>query len=533
MAKVSIKAAVRDAVREDKKIRTQMLPPDGSATRAASKDSFNNFAQKLGVGADNALTTASYGFNPITRLRTQLEWIHRGSWLGGVAVDVVADDMTRAGLEFLSELEPDDMTELHEGANELQIWSKTNETIKWGRLYGGAVALMLIDGQDTSTPLRLETVGKDQFKGLLVLDRWMLEPALEDLVTDLGPDLGMPKFYRVQSNAPALRGKVLHYSRLAFRIIGVKVPYQQMLTENLWGISVIERLYDRMVMFDSASTGAGQLVYKSYLRTLSIDGMREVVSMGGAALDGLIKYTEMMRRFQGIEGITLIDAKDTFEAQVHGAFSGLSDALEQFAMQLSGALQIPLTRLFGQSPKGFGDGDNDIRNYYDHINQRQENDLRIGMMKVYTLLAQSKGIKLAKGFMFSFKSLWQLTETDKANIAQETTATVMSAVEGGLISDQVALQELRQSSRLTGVWTNITKDLIDEADDVVQDPMQGMNVDPSTGLPLPPDEQGAPGNENEGGNDDEENTDEQGKAGSQESAKPVASGKARRKALQQ
>lgn len=520
MAKVSIKAAVRDAMREDAKLRKplQMLP-DGSATRGATRDSFNNFAQKLGVGADNALTTASYGFNPITRLRTQLEWIHRGSWLGGVAVDVVADDMTRAGIEFLTDIEPDDMTELHEAANELQVWQKTNETIKWGRLYGGCIALMLIDGQDTSTPLRIETVGKDQFKGLLVLDRWMLEPALEDLVTDLGPDLGMPKYYRVQSNAPALRGKVIHYTRIAFRIIGVDVPYTQKLTENLWGISVIERLYDRMIAFDSASTGAAQLVYKSYLRTLKIKGMREVVSAGGKTLDGLVKYTEMMRRFQGIEGITLIDLEDEFEVQVHGAFSGLSDALEQFAMQLSGALQIPLTRLFGQSPKGFGDGDNDIRNYYDSIKQRQETNLGPGMRKVFTLIAQSKGIKLAEGFMFEFKSLWQLTDTDKATIAKTTTETVLSAVEGGQISDQVALKELRQSARITGIWTNITSEEIDAADDVVQDPMQSMQVDPETGLPLPQQD------DDQGGGDGNQ------EAGPKEAPSPVAPSKARRKAV--
>lgn len=527
MAKTSIKAAVRDAMREDKKLRTQMLP-DGSATKGVTTDSFVNFAQKLGIGADNALTSSSYGFNPITRLRTQLEWIHRGSWLGGVAIDIVADDMTRAGIEFLSEMEPEDMEVLHEEANELQIWKKSNETIKWGRLYGGAIAVMLIDGQDFSTQLRPETVGKDQFKGLLVLDRWMLDPALEDLVTELGPDLGMPKYYRVQANAPALRGKTIHHSRIAFRIVGIELPYQQRLTENLWGISVIERLYDRMVSYDSASTGAAQLVYKSYLRTLSIKGLREVVSMGGEALAGLVKYTNMMRQFQGIEGITMIDADDLFEAQVHGAFSGLSDALMQFAQQLSGALQIPLTRLFGQSPAGLNaTGDNDMRNYYDHINQRQENDLRRGMVLCYQLMAQSKGIDLPDGFQLTFRSLWQLTDTDKATIAKSITETVSSAHAEGLISDQVALQELRQSSRMTGVWSNITTDLIEAADEEVQDPMEGMTVDPATGLPVPPDDDaGAPPQPTQGNKDGNQ-------ARQEEAPKPVAKGKERRKALQQ
>jgi len=486
MAKTSIKAAVRDAVRVDTKLRKSMLP-DGSATSGVkSLDSFVNFSAKMGVGADNPLTAGTYGFNPISRQRTLLEWIHRGSWLGGVAVDVVADDMTRQGIEYTNELPPDDSEILDHDAVRWNIWGTINETIKWSRLYGGACAVLLIDGQDMRTPLRLDTIGEGQFKGLLALDRWMVEPSVEDLVTDFGPQLGLPKFYRVGSNAPALRGQAIHYSRLAFRLEGVKLPYQQRLTENLWGISVLERLYDRMIAFDSASTGAAQLVYKAYLRTLSIDGLREVVSAGGPAMDGLVKYTEMMRRFQGIEGITLIDGKDKFEAQAHGAFSGLSDILTQFALQLSGALQIPLTRLFGQSPGGLNAaGDNEMRNYYDHIKQRQEADLHVGVTRIYKCISASNGLRLPSNFGIGFKSLWQLTETDKSNIAKTNTETVLSAKEAGIISDQVVLQELRQTSRITGVFTNITTELIDAADTELEAPIPDAPIDPATGLPVP------------------------------------------------
>lgn len=488
MSKTSIKTIVRDAQRADLKLRKSLLP-DGTQTSAASVttlDSFVNFAHKLGIGADNPLTSGTYGFNPITRQRTLLEWIHRGSWLGGVAVDVVADDMTRQGIEYVTELPPDDSEKLDNCATSQQIWNKINETIKWSRLYGGALGVMLIDGQDLNTPFRLETVGKDQFKGLLVLDRWMVEPVLEDLVTDYGPYLGLPKYYRIQTNAPALRNKTIHYTRCAFRLEGIQLPYQQRYTENLWGLSVIERLYDRMIAYDSASTGAAQLIYKAYLRTLSIEGMREVVSSGGPAMDGLVRYTEMMRRFQGLEGITIIDAKDKFEAQTHGAFSGLSDALMQFAQQLSGALQIPLTRLFGQSPAGLNaTGDNDMRNYYDHIKQRQQRDLHHGVSVIYKCIAASLGIKIPDNFAIGFRSLWQLTETDKANIAKITTDTVLGAEEAGLISAQVALQELRQSSRTTGVWTNITSDLIDDAETEIAPPMDEA-IDPMTeSLPAP------------------------------------------------
>jgi uncharacterized protein len=440
-------------------LRADMKARDKST---GTKDSFVNFAHNLGIGSDNPMTSSSYGFNPITRNRTLLEWVHRGSWLGGVAIDVVADDMTRAGIEIRGDMPPDRIEELEESAVTLGVWNQINDTIKWARLYGGAVAVMLIDGQDTATPLRLNTIRKGQFCGLMPLDRWMVEPSMSDLVTDFGPNLGLPKFYSVTAQAPALSGMKIHHSRV-IRLEGIRLPYWQRLMENLWGLSVLERLYDRMIAFDSATTGAAQLVYKSYIRTYKIEQLREAIAAGGDAMNGIVSYVDMMRRFQGIEGMTLIDSKDELTSESHGAFSGLSDALTQFGQQLSGALQIPLVRLFGQSPAGFSTGDTDLRNYYDTIKQQQEKELRVGVTKIYRAMAASLGIEVPDGTRIEFKNLWQLTEQQKAEVASNIGTTVSNAESSGLITRATALKELKQSSRVTGIFTNITEEDIEEA----------------------------------------------------------------------
>ena len=455
-------------------------------------DSFVNFAFKMGVGADNPLTSSSYGFNPITRIRTQLEWIHRGSWLGGVAVDLVADDMTRGGVDLHGSLKPDEMSAIEEAAVSFGVWNSMNEAIKWARLYGGAIAVMMIDGQAMDTPLRLETVGKNQFKGLLVLDRWMVEPSLNNLVTDYGPDVGLPKFYTITGDAPALPWMKIHYSR-CIRLIGVQLPYWQRVQENLWGLSVIERLYDRMVAFDSATTGAAQLVYKSYLRTYKIQGMREVIAAGGDALSGLVQYVDTMRRFQGIEGITLLDSEDDLAVTGHAAFGGLSDVLTQFGQQLSGALQIPLVRLFGQSPSGFSSGETDMIMYYDSIKQQQEKILRVGITRIYRAIAQSEGIQLPEGFKIDFRHLKQLGEKEKSEISTATTNAISAAHESGLISSKVAMQELRQSSHITGIFTNITDEDIEAAEDDPVPEAEEAIIDPegqSTKVPSEPEGKG-------------------------------------------
>lgn len=481
MRKTSVKAFARQAVRDDARARAAAFPKqkamktpnDGQPLAGAvTADNFVNFAHKLGVGADNPLTTASYGFNPITRNRQLLEWMYRGSWLAGVAIDAVADDMTRAGVEFLTEMKPEDSQAIEHTATTLGIWDELGDAIRWGRLYGGGLAVHLVDGQDFRTPLRLEAIGPDAYKGLVVLDRWMVEPELTDLVTEMGPDMGLPKYYRVLANAPALRGAVIHYSRVALRHIGIKLPYQQALTENLWGESILERINDRMIAYDSASTGAAQLVYKAFLRTFKVDGLRNVVAAGGAALTGLTAYVENMRRYQGIEGLSLIDKEDEMEFQHQGAFSGLSDALLQFAQQLSGALQIPLTRLLGQSPAGLNStGESDMRNYYDGISQQQNRLMHRGVTTTYKCLAASQGIKLPDDFELGFASLWQMKPEEKANVAKTVGDSVNASYEAGLIGRQTSLRELRQVSKATGVFTNITDEAIDAADDEVLPPL--------------------------------------------------------------
>lgn len=471
------RSVVRHAERaasQDTKLRDQVVKAIGdSGTSAATMDSFVNFAAKLGIGADNQMSNAQYAFNPITRNRILLEWMYRGSWITGLAVDLVADDMTRAGIEIKSKMRPEDLERMEDKAADLDLWGKVNETIKWGRLYGGSIAVLMIDGQDPRTPLDLRTIRPGQFKGLAVFDRWMLEPSLEDLVTEFNQFTGTPRYYRVLSNAPYMQGKAIHYSRIVLRGGGVKLPYQQALIENLWDLSIVERVYDRLVAFDSATTGAAQLVYKCYLRTLKVKSLREIVAAGqnSQALNGIVAYVNMMSKYQGIEGVTMIDAEDEYTSEHHGAFSGLSDVMLQFGQQLSGALQIPLVRLFGQSPAGLNStGESDVRTYYDNVNSQQNKVMKVGITKLYQVLAISLGIQVPDNFRIAFRPLWQLTEEQRATITKTVVEAVSAAKEIGLISDYVAMSELRQISDITGIFTNIKDDDIEKADKFIEAP---------------------------------------------------------------
>lgn len=428
-------------------------------------DSFQNFAARVGLGAGNQHDQSTYGFNFTSRDRLKLEAMYRSSWVVGQVVDVVAEDMTREGITLRGLESPDDVEEINQELDRLEIWDNLSDTIKWSRLYGGAIAVMLIDGQNVSTPLNVNTVGKDQFKGLLVLDRWMVLPDLQDLVTEYGPDYGKPKFYDVITDSVGLCNQRIHYSRV-IRMDGINLPYWQSIAENLWGQSVIERLEDRLTIFDSATLGAGQLVYKAHLRTYKVEKLRDIIATGGRAYDALVKQIQQIRMWQSNEGMTLMDAKDTFETHQY-SFTGLDSLLLQFGQQISGATQIPLVRLFGQSPAGLNaTGESDLANYYDNINQQQERRMRTPLHTLLAVVSLSVlGRPLPKTFKFDFASLWQMDDEKKAGIATKVAEAVTKVEDSGLISRKTALKELRQSAEVTGIFSHITDEEIDQADD--------------------------------------------------------------------
>ena len=456
------------------------------------KDSLQNLAARLGVGrgSDNLISQTEYQLNPITRNRVSLDFLYRGSWIVGAAVDSPADDMTQAGVDLSGGVQPDDAEILQSAFDRLDIWGQIAHGMRWGRLYGGAIVVMLIDGQDFSQPFRPETVGKGQFKGLMAIDRWQLQPTVGDVVEELGPDFGKPVYYTVVADnsiqsgmrSPMLNKKI-HYSRV-FRFEGHALPFYQRISEQGWGMSVIERLYDRLVAFDSATQGAAQLIFKAHLRTLSIEGLTQILSGPPAAVASLASRIDTLRKYASTEGMSVIDAKDKLE-HYNYTFSGLDAIILQFAEQISGALQIPLVRLLGQSPAGLNSsGEADLRTYYDGIRREQEKALKRPLTRIFDVMHRSElGREMDEGFAFMFNSLWQMSDNEKADVCTKITASVIEAKEAGLIDDATALKELRKSAQVTGTFSNITDEDITEAENAPPEPE--LEEPPVLGLPEP------------------------------------------------
>jgi phage-related protein (TIGR01555 family) len=453
---------------------------------AMTTDGFDNFLSRIGLNNDNALSKGKYTFNNITRNRILLEAAYRGSWVAGVICDAVAEDMTRAGIKIsTNDGKDEDMDEFKNAQSRLQIWQTLQYGISMGRLYGGAVGVLQIKGQQLSTPLDLDTIAKDQFQGIAVYDRWQLNPILQEVI-DTGPDIGLPKYYDIvpgykpedvgTNNSGLLR---VHHSR-CIRFGGIKLPFSQAITENMWDESELERLWDRLIAFDNATMSSAGLIDRANLRTVGVNGLREIIAAGGEAQAGLESMFDMMRRMQTNEGLTLLDKEDTMASTAY-SFAGLSDMMLQFGQQLGGASGIPLVRFFAQAPAGMNStGDSDWQMYYGNIKAKQEAKLRNPIEILTKIMWRSVfGKPAPKDLKFTFNPLWEMTAKDKADNGKTITETILGPYEAGLVKKSTTLKELRDSSGETGLFTNISDDDIKEAEDTDDDPPM-PETDPSS-----------------------------------------------------
>lgn len=473
---------------------------DRASKRAVSKsfatvDGFDNFVSRLGLNNDNAMSAGTYEFNLVTRNRVLLEAAYRGSWIVGQIIDSIPEDMTRAGIKISTTESESDLDEIYQSMVRLGIWGSFCDGKKWGRLYGGSIGVLQLRGQDLRTPLNLGSIAQGQFEGIVVYDRWQLNPVLNDVIQS-GPNIGLPAYYQITTTAttatsasptaPTATGEVtVHHSRV-IRFGGIKLPFFQAITEMMWDESVLERLWDRLISFDNASLSTAQLVDRANLRMIGVEGLRDIIAAGGEAQAGLEAMFEMVRAFQTNEGVTLLDKEDEYQAPSF-TFTGLPDVLLQLGQQLAGASGIPLLRLFSQSPAGLNaDGDADIRMYYDSINAKQEKDFREPIQLLLQVLWRSVlGRPSPRDMGFKFTPLWQNTEKDKAEIGKAKTETITMAFDTGLTSQKTAMQELKGISDETGLFNNITQEDIDKADEDPPDPGEGEDPNGEDAPPAP------------------------------------------------
>lgn len=427
-------------------------------------DAYSNPAANLGAGSNNLVQSAGYVMQRFTWDYQTLNILFRDNWIAKAIVEKPANEMLKNGFEIQTQLDPDKVDEIK------RVWTKTKtnttfrECLYWARLYGGCLLVPMVEGQDDlSQPLDLDTVMPGSYKGSFLVDRWSgVSPSLET-VEDIGdPEFGQPMYYTISSEQLKQSVKI-HHSRV-IKIIGRKLPYWEEIAESYWGASELEHVYTELKKRDDTSANISFLIFLANIRVFSMDGLGQAITLGDQdALNRVYSTMQNMNRLMCNTGTFAIDKEDSFSTQQY-SFTGINDVYESFMLDISGAAEIPIDKLFGRSPTGFNAGEETLQNYYDMIQEKQEATVREPLEKLLKLITMSALGEIPDDMEIVFNPIRRPSSDEMADLAQKQSQSILDVFNAGIVGKGTVLRELQQQSAITGIWTNITDEMIKQAD---------------------------------------------------------------------
>ena len=427
-------------------------------TPRVMRDAYQNTLARLGLNQPNLLSASEYPLARLTSNQRLMTSLYRGNWIARRIIDTVAEDMCKNWFS-LRGAAPDKTARFAREEHRTHIRERLLSALKWARLYGGAAGLLLIDGQEDhlDAPLDLAEIQPGQFRGVWVCDRFSGVTPSAETVADLSdPDFGLPERYEFQSfGAQGARYNV-HHSRV-LRFVSRELPAQEQAVERFWGASELEHVFDELVKRDATSANIAQLIFQANLRVLKMSDFGDLLASSSAdAQRDLFSALRAQNQLMSSMGLQVLDREDSFETHAY-AVTGVSDVYELFMLDVAGAAEIPATRLFGRSPAGMDStGEGDLRNYYDSVRQKQQSVLRPALEKLLPVLCMSAWGE-APEVDFDFNPVRDLSDAERAQLAQTHTATVAQAFQAGLVDRETALAELRRQGYETGFWLDGTK----------------------------------------------------------------------------
>lgn len=405
-------------------------------------DGLISFVSKMGTSRDKA-ATAVYTAN--TLHQNELNNAYRTSWLARAVIDKRQDDATRKWREWQTST-PEQTTLLEKEERRLKLKHKVNHALKLASLHGGA-AIYFDTGQPPEDELVTARVGKGGLRFITVLSR-------DELTVDqterdpMNPRFGKPSYYNIKT-ATGSQTRV-HWSRVAVFIGG-----ETLSSQDAWGDSDLMPVIDAMKQFEGTCSNVASLVYEAKIDVFGVSGLTDLVT-NTKGEDQLKRRYELLAVMKGVNGMIVMDKDNESYDQKSASFGGLTEVMDKFQQNVSGAAGYPRAILFGTASGGLGStGELELSAYYDRIGEIQENDITPALELLDDCLIRSALGSRPEEIFYNWRSLWQVSDREKAEIgkiqADTITALVGSALFDGDALRDAAVNMFAESGTIPGL----------------------------------------------------------------------------------
>ncbi|MBX5190137.1 DUF1073 domain-containing protein [Rhizobium sp. NZLR3b] len=375
------------------------------------RDSLTSLVSRMGTDRDKAATTF-YAHTVMSD--EQLIAAYSTAWLPRKIVDIPALDACRKWRDW--QAKKPQIEAIEEEEKRLNVKGRILEAAKKGRLFGGAAVYIGTGDADPMQPLEVDRIGKGDLRYLNVMTRRQLSAG----EIDRNPEsewYGSPSSYRL-NGANGLTVEI-HPSRLV--LFTGAMPADDEISGNPWqgwGDSVLQATLDAIKNADSTAGNIASLVFEAKIDIIRIPDFM-------ASLNNETYRSKIVERYslanmsKGINGTLLLDKEEEYETKT-AQLGGLTDILMAFMQIVSGAADIPVTRLLGQSPAGMNStGTSDMKNYHDRIQSMQELEFSPAMRRLDECLERSADVR-DPDVHYSWAPLEQMSEKERADIFKTT-----------------------------------------------------------------------------------------------------------------
>lgn len=460
----------------------------GKAVRPYRADGYVNMMNKYGTSKD---TTEGYRFRAEPVVPDELlTMYYEGNGLFAKIIDTPAEEAIKHGFTLESTKDQKIEDFYTEALDELD-WEETAMTaIRWARLFGGSIAVMMInDGRGIDEPLDWRNIRS--IDDIRVYDRSVIQPDYQSMFSydprdpfrTRGSRLGMPEFYHVTSRTGTF---TVHDSRCLVFQNGILPENTTNSIYQLWGIPEYVRINRAIRDAEVAHGSATKLLDRSVQAVYKMkDLAAELATEEGE--DRVLRRLQTIDMARGLLNSITIDSEGEDYDFRQFQFSGVSDVIDSTCNFLSALTSIPQTILFGRSPAGMNaTGDADLENWYNYLERIQKRMVKKNLRYLLSVIFQA-GVRTGEvdevpKIKVEFNPLWSLSDTEQADLDQKRAQTQFTRAQTAqLYIDKQVIDPSEVRAKLADSEEFDVENMLDEYDDEALFPDEPAEGDPVSG----------------------------------------------------
>ena len=437
--------------------------------------SFNPGAQRVarlrntttGMGSNLDKTIGSQ-FDPIRIEREEAETVYQMSWTMARLVNIIVDDMFAAGMRWTGDDQAANDA-MDQAMDELKLWKELPHAIKASRIFGTAGIVICTDNiEEFHKDLAPEDVKEGSLRNLVTVDRFALS-ILNWRTDKTEPRYSEPYQYQWNDRTSGYAGPnsytnanrqvilpsgtsqnqhtIINSDRFV-RFDGQAPPLTEGWIsgpwERKWGVSLITRALDDIMLDATMTANAGHLVAEASIWVQKIQGFKEAIATGRpvkgeASVDQIAEESTMLR---SIYRTLFMDAEDEAERK-DVAWGGLIDIVNNQTHRIAAIGGIPYTRFMGSSATGLSaTGDGDARDWRIEVEATRKRMVDPVIKKLFLMIARHVG--LSEPPEWEWLKLGELSQLEEAQVLKTQTEAVNATYLNGLIDEDEGRQEIKE-----------------------------------------------------------------------------------------